>query len=484
MAATRPPRPLVVRLTANAVVQAGGSGLASLIGLGTFVAVTRALGPEAFGDFATAMAFLFLPIVLADVGIAASVLREISASPERTDRVMSAALPLRGLIAAGAVGLAVAVGMAIPFNGPTKTAILIGSLGSFLHLLTLSLVPAIQAQLKVHWAVAANLAGRLVTLGVTLGALNVGLGFASVVWAHVAGLAVTFALHLLVVTRLVSLRPVVDAAYWRSLVRGALVLGLAVSLAQIYFRIDTLLLALLRPSADVGLYGAAYKFIELSQLVVGAIGISFFPPLARFVASGDPRRHRLIQKSFDVLIVVAAPLAVVMFTLSSEIITLTAGSEFAEAAAALELLAPFVLFSFVNGLLVRVLLASKRDRTLLALALSTLALNVGLNLAFIPAYGFRAAAVISVVCEATMLVPAAMAVRRLGALPSPRYAPMVALAGAAMAAVVLVAPGPALLVAGLGGAVYVSVLVLAPGTVRELSRSLLPRRPHGPAAAS
>jgi O-antigen/teichoic acid export membrane protein len=477
-------RPLVVRMTANAAVQAGGSGLASLIGLFTFIAVTRGLGPEAFGDFATAMAFLFLPIVLADVGIAASILREISASPERTNRVMSAALPLRGLIAAGAVGLGLAVGMAIPFSGQTKTAILVGSLGSFVHLLTLSLLPAIQAQLKMHWAVGANLAGRLVTLGFTLAALGAGFGFTSIVWAHVVGLAVTFVLHLVVVTRLISLRPQVDTAYWRSLVRGALVLGLAISLAQIYFRVDTLLLALLKPSLEVGLYGAAFKFIELSHLIVAAIGISVFPSLASFVASGDPRLHRLIQKSFDVFIAVAAPLALVMVALSSEIIRLTAGSEFLEAAAALELLAPYVLFSFVNGLLIRILLASNRDRTLLALALATLTLNVALNLAFIPAYGFRAAAVISVVCEACMLVPAALAVRRLGALPSLRYAPIVLLAVGGMAAVILLAPGPRLLVVALAGAVYLAALLLAPGTIRELSRTLMPRRPQGPAAAS
>jgi len=478
------PRRLVVRLATNTIVQAGGSGLASLIGLFTFVAVTRGLGPEAFGDFTTAMAFLFLPIVVADVGIAAAVLREISASPERTDHVMSAALPLRALIAAGAVGLALAVGMAIPFSGQTKTAILIGSLGSFLHLLTLSLLPAIQAQLKMQWAVAANLAGRLLTLGLTLAALGAGLGFKSIVSAHVAGLAVTFVLHLVVVARLVSLRPIVDTAYWRNLVRGALALGLAVSLAQIYFRVDTLLLALLKSSAEVGLYGAAFKFIELSQLIVSAVAISIFPPLARFTASGDPRRYWLIQKSFDVLIAVAAPLALVMVALSSQIILLTAGSEYLQAGAALQLLAPYVLFSFVNGLLIRILLASSRDRTLLGLAVSTLALNIALNLVFIPAYGFKAAAVASVVSEACMLVPAAVAVGRLGALPSLRYAGTVALATGAMAAALLLLPGPPLVVAGLAGAAYLAVLLLAPGTVRELGRSLILRRAQDPAAAS
>jgi O-antigen/teichoic acid export membrane protein len=478
----RPPRRLVVRLATNAVIHTAGSGFASLIGLFTFVAVTRGLGPQAFGDFTTAMAFLFLPIVVADVGLAATVLREISASPDRTARVMGAALPLRALIASGAVGLAVGVGMAIPFNEQTQTAILIGSLGTFLHLLTLSLLPAIQAQLKMHLAVGANVAGRVVTLAITLAALNAGFGFKGVMAAHVTGLAVTFVLHLFVVTRLVSLRPIVDPAYWRSLLRGALALGLAVSLTQIYFRVDTLLLALLTSSTEVGLYGAAYKFIELSQFVVGGIAISVFPPLTRFIATGDPRAQRLIQKSFDVLLAVAAPLALAMIVLSSQIILLTAGAEFLEAGAALQLLAPYVLFSFVNGLLVRILLGFKRDRTLLVLAVTILALNVSLNLVFIPMYGFRAAAVVTVVSEAFALVIGAVAVRRLGALPKPRYAGTVLIAVGLMAALVLALPGPRFLVAGVAGAGYVLVLLVAPGTIRELARNLVPKRASvGPA---
>jgi len=475
---------LTRRLAANTLVQAGGNGVASLIGLFTFVTVTRGLGPEAFGDFTTAMAFLFIPVVLADVGLAFSVLREISASPERTQRVMSASLPLRALISMGAVSLAVALGMAIPFSGQTREAILIGSIGSFLHLLTLSLLPAIQAQLKMHWAVAANVAGRVATLGLTLSFLGAGLGFRSIVAAHVIGLALTFVGHLVVVAMLISLRPFVDLGYWRSLLRGALALGLAISLSQIYFRVDTLLLALLASSTEVGLYGAAYKFIELCALVVSAVSVSVFPLLARFAASGDPRMRGLVQKSFDLLVALSAPLAVGMSVLAPEILLLTSGSEYVGAASALRLLAPYVLFSFVNALLIRILLARGQDRTLLWLATSILTLNVALNLLMIPRYGIEAAAAISVVSEICMLALAAMAVRRLGGLPGLRSVPAVAVAAGAMSGVLLAVPGPTLVVAGIGSIVYAGVLLALPGTIRELGRGvLLSRRQRTRAAA-
>lgn len=466
---------LTVRLAANTIVQVGGGALASLISFFTFVAVTRGLGPEAFGDFTAATVFLFIPVVLADVGLSTAVLREISESPTRTEPAMRASLPLRALISAAALLLAIAVGMAMPFNDQTKVAILISAGGAFFTLMTLSLQPVLQAQLKMHWAAAATLAGRVTTLALTLGALAVGLGFKSIVTAQVVGLAVTFVLHLVAVAAIVRLRPVFDVPYWRRLVTGSIVIGLAISISLIYFRIDTVLLAVLRSSEEVGLYGAAYKFIELVVLVPAAVGISMFPPLARFAASGDPRATGLVQKTFDVLVAAAVPVIVLMLAYPEELLTFTAGPDYADGAVALQLLAPFALFAFVNALFWRMALAARRDRTLLAIAVFVLVLNVLLNLVFIPPYGFKAAAVITVVSEGVITIPIVLAARSVSRLPNLGYMPVVAAAAAAMTAAVFVLPGPAAVGAIVASAVYAAVLLLLPGTARDvLVRDLLP----------
>jgi O-antigen/teichoic acid export membrane protein len=459
---------LSVRLAANTLVQALGSGVASVISFFTFVAVTRGLGPDAFGDFTAATVFLFIPVVLADVGLSTAVLREISASPERTEPAMRASLPLRALISAGAILAALVVGLVMPFNEQTKVAILISSAGAYFTLMTLSLVPVLQAQLKMHWAVGATLVGRLATLGLTLGALAVGLGFKSIVAAHVIGLAVTFVLHVVAVALIVPLRPVIDLGYWRRLVVGSVMLGIAVSISLIYFRVDTVLLALLRSSEEVGLYGAAYKFIELVVLVPAAVGISMFPPLARFVATGDPRAAGLIQRSFDVLLAAAVPFVVLMVAYPEEILKLAAGPEYEDGAIALQLLAPFALFAFVNTVLWRVVLAGERDRTLLVIAIAVLVVNVGLNLVFIPTYGLEAAAIITVASEAFVTIPIALAARREKPLPNLGYALVVAGAAAVMTAIVLLLPGPAAIVATVAGVAYLTVLLLLPGTAREV----------------
>jgi O-antigen/teichoic acid export membrane protein len=459
---------LTVRLAANTLVQAVGTVVTSLVGFFTFVAITRGLGPEAFGDFTAATVFLLIPVVLADVGLSAALLREISADPGRTEPAMRAALPLRALIAVGAVAVSVGVAVVAPFNDQMTEAILIACFGAVLTIMTFALQPVLQAELKMHWAVAANLVGRLVTLGLTLAALAAGLGFKSVVAAQVIGIAATFVLHVVAVAAIVPLWPVLNTRYWRRLVGGSVALGLAIALSQIFFRVDTVILALLRSAEEVGYYGAAYRFVELVVLIPAAAAASVFPPLMRFIAGQDPRSFGLVQKAFDVLLAAAVPLTIVMLAYPEQLITLAAGPEFRPGSDALRLLAPYALFAFANGLFWRVLMATQRDRLLLGTSIFVLVANIALNLIFVPIYGFKAAAAIAVVSEAAVGVPIVLAIRRQGRLPSLGYLPTILAATAAMTIVVVLLHDHALAGTVLGGIAYTAATLLLPGTTRDV----------------
>ena len=91
-------RTLGVRVATNSLVQAGGSALGAFISFFTFVAITRGLGVEVFGDLTAATVFLYIPVVLAELGFTSAVVREISRDPARTEAVMRASIPLRALV--------------------------------------------------------------------------------------------------------------------------------------------------------------------------------------------------------------------------------------------------------------------------------------------------------------------------------------------------------------------------------------------------
>ena len=126
---------LGTRILINSVVQVAGVFGSSLISLFTFVAVTRYLGPTAFGHYAAALALLLIPAIVSDLGLSTTVLRDISQRPERAARVVSASLTTRLLVALVAYSATLGVAWIAPFPHQTRMAALLacgGSLSSFL----------------------------------------------------------------------------------------------------------------------------------------------------------------------------------------------------------------------------------------------------------------------------------------------------------------------------------------------------------------
>jgi O-antigen/teichoic acid export membrane protein len=461
-------------MTANATVIAFGVVAGSFISLVTFATVTRALGLTSFGNFATALAYLAIPTLVIDAGLSLAVIREIARDPGGAERAIRTSLPLRALISGTVIAASVGLAFVLPFNAPTREAILISAGGSLISLIGGAFVPVLEAELKMAWNVVANLAGRLSTLFVVLALAPLGLGLREVAWSYVFGAAITAVLQLIVVARRMSIRPQVDLTQWRRLLVDGGTLGAATGVGYVYWRIDSVLVALLRDVREVGLYAAAYKFVDLAGALVGGVYSSVFPSLTRFVADGDPRGRVLVQKAFDILLALAVPGAVIALLYGDEIIVLVGGSEFRSGGRAVSILALAPLVSFVGGLFERGLVAAGRERLILSMNVGVLFLNVGLNVALIPSFGYIAAAYTTVASEAAWMVAAAFAFRRtLGFLPSAR--PLLGtLAGAgAMAVACLLVPGPAIVGAIAGVATFAVSLSAIPGTCQDLMRSAM-----------
>jgi O-antigen/teichoic acid export membrane protein len=465
----------VRRLSLNTLAQTVGVAGGTVLGFLTFLVVTRGLGPEAFGDLTAATVFLLFPIALADIGLATGVLREISVAPDRTEYVLRASLPLRFLIAVALLAAALAVSPILPFTDRAETAIWLGSIGAFLTLMTLALQPLFQARLQMHVPVAATLAGRSVTLLLILAALATDRGFTAVVLAYVVGQGLNFAVVAIAAARQISFRPVFATDYWATLLRGSLAIGIATGLFLSYYRIDTVLVALLRDSREAGLYGAAFRFVEIAEILVAAIGVSVFPSFARLVATGDVRIAGALRRSLDVVLAVSAPILTGLLLVADDLVTVTAGDEFGPAASALRLLVPYLAFLFVSGILIRLAAAVHADTSVLVVAVVILALNIALNVTLLPVYGYEVAAVTSTASEGCAAIALSLIVwRRLRVAPSLRYVGPVGLATAAMVASYWLIPLPPLTAVSLAGVVYGAVLLALPGTVRDVVAALAP----------
>ncbi len=465
----------VRRLGLNTIAQTVGLALGTVLGFLNFLVVTRGLGPEAFGDLTAATVFLLFPVALADIGLATGVLRQISVAPDRTESVLRTSLPLRVAVAVPVLAAALGLSVLLPFTERAQTAIWLSSLASLLTLLALGLNPLFQARLQMHIPVAATLAGRALTLVLVLAIFASGGGFNAVVLAYVAGAVLTFGIVVVIAARHVSLRPLFDRREWSVLLRGSLAVGIATGLFFSYYRVDTVLVALLRDSHEAGLYGAAFKFVEIGEVLVAAIGISVFPSLARLVATGDERVGEAIQRSLEAVVAFGTPILVAILLVADELVALTAGDEFAGAAPALRLLVPYLALLFVSTILIRLAAALHLDKDLLVLAVVILALNIGLNVALLPEYGYKVAALTSTASEVCVVGALALfAYRHLRFVPRVRYLGAIGLAVAAMLISFWLIPLPALAAVAISTVLYGFVLVALPGTARDIVGAFTP----------
>ena len=173
------------------------------------------------------------------------------------------------------------------------------------------------------------------------------------------------------------------------------------------------------------------------------------------------------------LLAVATAVSLVFLIFPEELVLLTSGAEFEPGADALRLLAPYPMLFFVNALLWRVMIAAGHDRALLAIAASVLTLNVVLNVALLPAYGFRAASVNVVVTEVFSIALSAFVLRRReGFLPSLRYGVAIAAAAVVMSAVALLLPVHWVIAATAAIVAYAGVLLVLPGSIRDGVRQI------------
>jgi O-antigen/teichoic acid export membrane protein len=465
----------VRRLGTNTIAQMVGLAGGTALGFLNFLAVTRGLGPDAFGDLTAATIFLLFPVALADLGLATGVLREISISPDRAEYVIRASLPLRAVLGAPVLFAALALSVVLPYTDRAQSAIWLSAIGTFVTFLALGLNPLFQARLQMHVPVAATLAGRALTLVLIVLALATGHGFREVVLAYVAGAIASAMIVFVVAARSITVRPLFAADYWPALLRGSLVIGIATGVFISYYRIDAVLVALLRDSREAGLYGAAFKFVEIAEVVVAAVGITVFPSLARLIATEDARIGRAIQRSVDVVLAVGVPVLVGILFAADDLVVVTAGEDFAPAADALRLLVPYLALLFADAILIRVATALHADKLILGIALAVLVLNVALNLLLIPLYGYKAAALTSAASEACVAAALFGIARRwLAFRVRLQYVWVVGVAAAAMAGIAWLLPLRPLLAAAIGGFAYGLVVLALPGTVRDVATAFAP----------
>lgn len=472
------------RATASVLTVLGLRTAAAACGAVVTVLLTRLLGPSRFGELSLILAVAMIASSIAELGTTSVVTAEMAARPER-----------RRELAAGVAGVRSTAGFAMALVGTLVLALSLERPAAWwAGVAVLTTVPlagltglAILAQARLRPEV-----GAALSLGQSVLWLC-GVALAAGISADLPVIGATFLVCTAVqavATWLAVVAPEPPAwAQWRSAMRWTLArswpLAVATVLGVVYYRVDGVLVFWLRGDAEAGVYGAAYRFLDVSQIVPIAMVSVLLPVLARRWARRDHDGFAAVLRLGTTVGAVFGALAAAgSLVCADRVAEAVFGSAFTGSGDALRILGLSV-FSLATGYVYSAALIAAGEVKVVGL-MSAVALVVSV-VAGVPAiswWGATGAAWVTVGTEFLVSTTLGLRIHRRHRVPFPRR-PVIASLGAAG---VLVAVGwplrglPTALLLAVCLTVYASTAAWFGAITREDLRALLhPRSALGAA---
>lgn len=397
--------------------KAVGSGAILLVS----ILIAREFGAAGYGDFTKITTFVAFFYLLVDFGINAVFLRKAHESNKLEANATNNSLwgTLVGMRVVGGVILmftAIAVLSFLPhgeiqgYTGLVRLGIILFSPTILIQGLIVSSNAIFQKHLRYDLASLAITAGNIVTVALVLLAiysLSSRVGVLGVTTSLLLGLGVTGFVSIFFVRRIEQFAHIsFDRKTATMLFMTALPLGITLLFNQVYFRIDSFVLALTRSTSEVGLYGLAYKVFEL-PLVLPTFFMNAVYPLLLAKQTTKDVGHRtyetktLLKKSFIVLSLTSVVFSLALWFAAPLLAVIR--PEFAESIPLLRVLSLGLPFFFLSSLMMWSLIALGKQMTLAVIYGSLMITTVLLDILIIPTHGAIGAAWITVGSEALVL---------------------------------------------------------------------------------
>lgn len=355
-------------------------------------------GPHGIGIWGTAVDLTSIILTLSNFGLATLITREIIKDFGGTRNIFLSSLRVKLLLGViSYLGLIVYV-YQTGYDDLTRQAILVMALGVILETVAMACDSVLQAYEKVEYQTYSQLVSAAAYIGFGWWWLSAGYGVMGVLWANVASRA----FRLAVVMTMMFLR----TGPWSvgsgrlgawAMARLGLPVFLSTTFGVISFKIDTVMIMEMLGEKAAGIYTIGHRPLDLLLLLPYTFALAMFPSLQRYKMQAGPQDDtdfmRMSERALRYLHVLFLPLSVFCVLAADPMIALLAQDpDFGPSANVFRIVIWGLPLQAANTVYNRVLLAHNREKDFIAIALTAMITNVGLNLLLIPRYGWNGAA--------------------------------------------------------------------------------------------
>jgi O-antigen/teichoic acid export membrane protein len=383
------------------------------------VAAATVLGRTVFGEFVFCSTVTAMLALAADLGLGIWTTRALARDGAEQTRIVRLGLELR-TFAAVPYALVVAVAAALA-GDEMRAPMLWFGLAALLNAYSDHFGAILRGRERFTDEARLNAVRAVVSTATALAAVAVGrsLPTLSAAIAIASAIGCAYGLVGIIGTPAVRQGGRFDRAHARDALRQSLPIWFAGLVSLVYFRMDTVFLHVMSGDAELGAYGAAYKFFDGALLLPAVLLAVAFPRLAR-VHGDSIAQRRLERQIIAVLLGLGLLVGAFCFFGSELLVQVVFGAGFERSQPCLAVLAMGLPVLYVNAGLTHLLVARNQERATALLALMMLVLNVLLDASLIPRGGGPGAGAATILSELALTTGCLFALRSAARLPAPR----------------------------------------------------------------
>ena len=464
----------------NYLIQVVGKVFTVFIGLIAVGILTRYLGQEGFGSYTVAQTYLLVFGTIVEFGMTLTFIQMVSVEEEQEQQLVNRLMGLRLFSGLLFYSLAPLLVQFFPYAPTTKLAVFAGVIGFFFMTSTGMFIGFFQKHLIMWRFALSEIINRATFLFLIIVFALFGASAIGMMWAITIANIIWFISIIFLIRPFLRVRPSIHLATWKEALRRSWPIGVSTICNLIYLKGDIIFLGIFHGEASVGIYGVAYKVIDVVTMVPVMLMGLLLPQLTRFWNLKDRNSfQRFFQHAFDFFIMVSLPILVATQVMAKPISLLIGGEAFGVSGPVLQLLIFSVLGLFLSSLYGHLIVAIEKQRIMTWGYAITAVITIVGYLIFIPPYGMWGAAGMTVFSEMLIALLTFIVVSRTTHLyPRLRVSLKVIASTAVMYLVLVILPAwHVLVVMGIGVFVYGAVLFSLGGIKLATLKQILSKTP-------
>lgn len=405
---------LLYKIGFNTAVQFSGKAISVALGFLTVAMLTRYLGTEGYGNFTLVFAYMSFFAVFADFGLQLAIVRELSQKTVEYINIYGTYFWIKTVLILISTILAVLALFFFPYSQFIKIGILIGALAVGVGGLSSFGSTIFQSNIRLDLVTLVDVVTKVVS--VTFIALFVYLKFnfyfivSTVLIGNIIGLFLTIVL----LKNFIHFNFKFDKILAKKIIKWSIPIGLTSFFSLAYFRLDTIMLSVIKGSAEVGIYSLSYKILENILVLWGLYMASIYPLFSKYSEYNNRSKFNEILKSNFFIAILSSSLIVVLgFVLAPIIIGVFGGSNFNDSVLPFRILLFSVPLFFITNSFYNIFVSIKKVHFVVYLMFISLIINLILNTIFIPKFSYLGASITTVATEFMMLVGYLIVLKRI-----------------------------------------------------------------------